>query len=56
MSSSDSDSSTDRSFKKRKKNINTWKRNQRKHARVHGEEYVNQAGNVVAKKTVRDIG
>lgn len=51
-SSSDSDSPTDRSLKKRKRLPDTWKQNQRKYARLHGQEYVNTAGKSVPKKTV----
>lgn len=49
-SNSESDS-LDRSLKKRKKQPHTWKQNQRKYARLHGQEYVNTAGKVIGKKT-----
>lgn len=51
-SNSDSDGVIDRSIKKRKNLPNTWKQNQRKYARLHGQEYVNTAGKSVPKKTL----
>lgn len=54
-SGSDSDSSIERSIKKQRKQPETWKQNQRKYARLHGQEYVNTAGKTVSKKTVGQV-
>ena len=52
-STSDSDNSgSEISTKKRKKRPDSWKQNQRKYARLHGNEYVSTAGKKVNKKTV----
>lgn len=53
--SEDSESFTERTIRKRKKQPDKWKQNNRKNARLHGEEYVNTVGNTVSKKTITEI-
>lgn len=53
MSSCDrEDVVTSNGNKKRKRNIVSWKHNQRKIARLHGQEYVGKNGKHIEAKTV----
>ncbi|KAK4882089.1 hypothetical protein RN001_005408 [Aquatica leii] len=55
MSSKSDSADKERECKRRKKNLESWKRNKTKDDRTHGKRYLNTRGNVVEPKTITDF-